>query len=180
VQGVGFRPFVYRLARELGLCGWVRNDGTGVQIHVEGQRAVLAEFARRLQSSRPPAAVVAGVSSHAADVTHFDSFRILFSQHINDGPTVVRVPPERALCAACRVDIDDPADRRAGYPFTTCPECGPRYSILHRLPYDRPETSMAGFPLCAACRHEYEDPECRRFHAQPIACPACGPNLQLW
>ncbi len=184
VQGVGFRPFVYRLARRLGLSGWVSNDTQGVCIHAEGPLRQLARFEELLAEQAPPAAAVTGVASVPARPAGHASFRILPSRR-DEGARpgdacLVRVPPDRAACPECRRETANPADRRHGYPFTTCTDCGPRYSILRRMPYDRPDTTMAGFPLCPACRAEYEGPDHRRFHAQPIACPDCGPRVALW
>ena len=177
VQGVGFRPHVYRLACDLGLTGWVRNDGAGVLIHAEGSPATLDCFSHQLTSDAPSAATIEAVESEVSEQHGATRFRILTTRQEDDGPGSVRVPADRAVCPACLAEVDDPADRRHAYPFTTCTDCGPRYSILARLPYDRPETGMVGFRLCKDCAEEYDDPECRRFHAETIACPACGPAL---
>lgn len=180
VQGVGFRPFVFRLARQTGLSGWVRNDADGVLIHVEGPGERLERFRELLLGQAPPAALVSGVESARAVPSGHTAFRILISQGRDGREADVRVPADRARCELCCREVFDPDDRRCDYPFTTCTECGPRYSIIRHMPYDRSQTSMTGFPLCPECTREYEDPESRRFHAQPIACPACGPRVWLW
>jgi hydrogenase maturation protein HypF len=180
VQGVGFRPFVYRLARDLGLAGWVCNDSAGVLIHVEGAANDLAGFEQRLGVEAPRAAVIASVTRQEAMPDGCCTFRVTNSRREPAPGEALRVPPDRAVCAACQGDVFNPSDRRHGYPFTTCTDCGPRYSIVRSLPYDRAATSMDGFPLCAACLAEYEDPLCRRFHAEPIACTDCGPQILLY
>jgi hydrogenase maturation protein HypF len=173
VQGVGFRPFVWALARRLGLRGWVLNDAGGVLIAAEG--AALEAFIEGLRLEAPPLARV-----DAIEVTPLGpedlpkGFEIIASA---GGAVRTRVTPDAATCPACLAEIRDPEARRAGYAFTNCTHCGPRFSILKHLPYDRAQTTMAGFTLCAACGAEYADPADRRFHAQPIACPACGPRL---
>lgn len=177
VQGVGFRPFVYRLARRLRLGGSVLNSGGGVVIDVEGNPGALREFVAGLEREAPPAAVIGSVEVRHLEPSGESRFIILESAR---GPErSVAVLPDRASCDACRREIFDPADRRAGYPFTNCVDCGPRYTILRTIPYDRPNTTMARFVMCEACRREYEDPENRRFHAQPNACPRCGPRLEF-
>ncbi len=177
VQGVGFRPFVYRLATELQLAGWVNNSASGVVIEVEGPSSVLTEFRVRLERERPPRAVIQGIESARLDAADYRGFEIRASE---DGDKSVLVLPDIATCPDCLADIRDPANRRYRYPFTNCTNCGPRFSIIQALPYDRPRTTMAGFAMCPACRAEYEDPTDRRFHAQPNACPLCGPRLALW
>ncbi|MCB1151163.1 carbamoyltransferase HypF, partial [bacterium] len=177
VQGVGFRPFVFTLARDLGLTGWVSNTSAGVIIEAEGTAAALDELQRRLRDDAPPLAEVAAVTAAEQEPAGDAAFVIRFSE---DTPgTDTSLPPDVAVCADCRREIRDPADRRHGYPFTNCTNCGPRWTIIDRIPYDRPFTSMAGFPMCPACRAEYDDPADRRFHAQPNACPDCGPRLTL-
>jgi len=176
VQGVGFRPFVHRLAGELGLAGWVGNDGGGVVLEVEGAAEAVDAFERRLVGDeRPPLARIDAIEATSATPTGGTGFRIAAS----DASAAVRtfVPPDVATCDDCRRELFDPADRRFRYPFVNCTNCGPRFTITVRLPYDRPNTTMAGFPLCADCAREYADPADRRFHAQPVACPACGPRL---
>jgi hydrogenase maturation protein HypF len=174
---VGFRPFVYRIARALGVAGWVCNDADGVRIRAEGFPEDLVRFRAALAGEAPPSAVIDAITTEPAEPEGCVAFAIRAS-----GPPSrprVRVPRDLATCPACLREVFDPADRRHGYPFTNCTECGPRYSILTGLPYDRPATSMRTFTLCPACRAEYERPEDRRFHAQPIACPACGPRVTL-
>ncbi|MEW6750986.1 MAG: carbamoyltransferase HypF [Candidatus Latescibacterota bacterium] len=178
VQGVGFRPFVYRLARELGLCGWVGNTPRGVTVEAEGDAGALRHFLTRLESERPPHASIQSLEPAILDPVGYDGFAIRPSEE--GGEKRVLVMPDIATCAECLREVWDPSNRRYRYPFTNCTHCGPRYSIIEALPYDRPNTTMKGFALCAACRAEYEDPGDRRFHAQPIACPACGPRLWLW
>lgn len=177
VQGVGFRPFVLRLARELGLRGWVLNDGDGVRIHAEGEAAALVALERRLLTDAPPAATVDSVCGEDAAVEGSGAFEIRGSDAA--GIPTARISPDLCVCEECRRELQDPADPRAGYPYITCTNCGPRYSIILGLPYDRPRTTMAEWPLCDRCRAQYEDPADRRFHAQPVACPACGPTYRL-
>jgi len=177
VQGVGFRPFVYRLAHAMGLPGWVLNSSAGVTVEVEGPAATLEEFRARLVEERPPRAVIQGLEASWLDAVGFTAFEIRASA---GGEKTALVVPDIATCADCRREIFDPADRRFRYPFTNCTNCGPRFTIVRGLPYDRPRTTMAAFAMCPACRAEYDDPMDRRFHAQPNACPACGPHLELW
>lgn len=178
VQGVGFRPFVYRVATELGLCGFVRNDSDGVLVEAEGPPAEVAELCRRIVEEAPPLALVATVDTTAiAPTGDAGGFRIVDSARA--GAPSVPVSVDVATCDACLAEVDDPADRRYRYPFTNCTDCGPRYTIVVAVPYDRPATTMAGFSMCDACQREYDDPANRRFHAQPNACPACGPTLVL-
>jgi len=172
VQGLGFRPFVYRLARAMGVRGTVANSSAGVLVLAQGPRA--REFADRLRREPPPLARVTGFKVERARTASCPDFRIVRSRR---GPgRAVDVLPDIATCPDCRRDILRPGDRREGYPFTNCTQCGPRYTIIRSLPYDRPRTTMAGFALCPDCRREYEDPADRRHHAQPNACPACGPK----
>ena len=178
VQGVGFRPFVYRLATELGLSGWVLNDVRGVEVEVEGPTGALETFRSRLEAEAPTRAVVRNVSVSWHEPAGFASFEI--RQSTGEGHKSVSVLPDLATCDDCLAELSDPADRRYRYPFLNCTNCGPRFTIVRALPYDRANTTMSGFALCAACRREYEDPRDRRFHAQPTACPACGPRLALW
>jgi hydrogenase maturation protein HypF len=179
VQGVGFRPFVLRLARELGLRGWVLNDGDGVRIHAEGEAAALAALERRLVTDAPPAAVVDAVEAGDADVDPGLAPDFVIRASEDGGSPTARISPDLAVCEDCLGELQDPADPRGGYPYITCTNCGPRYSIILGLPYDRPRTTMADWPLCEACRGQYEDPADRRFHAQPVACPRCGPTYRL-
>ena len=177
VQGVGFRPFVYRLADELDLAGWVLNDSRGVLIEAEGEPAALARLLERLRSDAPPLAVVERVSEEPLDPTGEPGFRITESE--DRGSADAPVSPDMATCDECLAEIMDPGNRRHRYPFTNCTNCGPRFTIVRGVPYDRPLTTMASFEMCARCRAEYEDPLDRRFHAQPNACPDCGPSLRL-
>jgi hydrogenase maturation protein HypF len=178
VQGVGFRPFVHRLATELALAGWVGNSPQGVVIEIEGPRSAVEEFACRLRDERPAHSVITSCESVWLDAVGWSGFAIRPSETVG-APTAL-VLPDIAPCAECRRELFDPANRRFRYPFINCTHCGPRFSIIEALPYDRPNTTMRGFALCAACRAEYEDPRDRRFHAQPNACPRCGPRLELW
>ncbi len=176
VQGVGFRPHVYRLAQALGLAGFVLNDSSGVLIEVEGPPGAVRRFEERLAREAPPLAVLERVGADAVAPTGEFGFRIAPS--IGDARAEVPVAPDTATCAACLAELDDPTDRRYRYPFINCTDCGPRFSIVCGVPYDRPRTTMAGFRMCSACQAEYDDPADRRFHAQPNACPDCGPQLR--
>ena len=179
VQGVGFRPYVHRLAREIGLAGAVGNDAAGVWIVVEGPRSDLDEFLSRLPVEAPPMAKVSGVEVETESPTTGETeFRIELSTDDDANAKSTALPPDTALCANCLRELQDPADRRYRHPFITCTDCGPRFTITQSLPYDRPRTTMARFPMCPACEAEYHDPADRRFHAQPVACPDCGPRLQ--
>lgn len=178
VQGVGFRPFVYNLAHSLGLSGWVRNDTRGVLIEVQGPQLVVESFASALSVQAPPLARVEQVVVDACALRdEAPGFEILHSDHAGKPTTVV--PSDSHVCEDCLREFRDPADRRYRYPFINCTNCGPRYSLIRGLPYDRAQTTMAAFTMCAQCRWEYEDPADRRYHAQPNACPACGPRLVL-
>jgi hydrogenase maturation protein HypF len=177
VQGVGFRPFVHRTARRFGLAGWVRNGAGGVLVHVEGRLADIARFEAALTSDAPPLARPRLEASHAVAAGGALGFRILASDAVGDAD--VHLPPDLFCCDDCAAEFQDPSQRRFGYPFTNCTQCGPRYTIIATLPYDRRNTSMAGFEFCPRCRAEYDDPLDRRFHAQPLACPDCGPQLSF-
>lgn len=177
VQGVGFRPFVLRLAREAGLTGWVLNAGDGVDIHVEGLESRLDSFGRDLRARAPGAADVATVSIEPVAQAGFDAFTIHESRE-GARPTT-RISPDLATCDDCRAELFDTTDPRFLYPYINCTACGPRYSIIRNLPYDRAATTMAGWPMDAACAAEYHDPASRRFHAQPVACARCGPGYVL-
>lgn len=177
VQGVGFRPFVYRLATELGLTGWVNNSAQGVFIEVEGKPDTLETFAQRLPNEIPPSAFVQEIATEWRDAVGYETFEIRPSVC---GQKTAVVLPDLATCDDCRREIFDRSDRRYRYPFTNCTNCGPRYSLIEALPYDRPNTSMKWFRMCPRCRSEYDNPRDRRFHAQPNACPECGPRLELW
>ncbi len=177
MQGVGFRPFVYRLASELALAGWVRNDERGVEIEVEGEREAVALFLDRLPAEAPPMARIARVRAEPAAVQGERSF--LIAPSVQRGAADALVAPDATTCEECLIELFDPGNRRFRYPFVNCTNCGPRFTIVRGVPYDRPLTTMAGFAMCAECRAEYEDPSDRRFHAQPNACPACGPRARL-
>ncbi len=176
VQGVGFRPFVYRLALRLGLSGWVRNTGQGVLIEVEGEAPQLDEFRRAVRDEAPPLAVICQLRAQPVPATGGKGFAILESARSAAGG---EVSPDCDVCDDCLAELFDPDNRRYGYPFINCTNCGPRYSIITGIPYDRPATTMAGFAMCDDCLAEYHDPGNRRFHAQPNACPVCGPRLTL-
>jgi len=178
VQGVGFRPFIYRLATQLGLNGWVLNSAQGVFIEVEGVRDVLRQFLLRIEKEKPARASIQSLESCVLDAVGYDRFEISYSEQ--SGPKTVLILPDIATCSDCLREILEPKDRRYRYPFTNCTNCGPRFTIVEALPYDRPNTSMKRFAMCADCYREYCDPMDRRFHAQPVACPRCGPYLELW
>ena len=192
VQGVGFRPFVWRLATRLGLAGSVENTATGVAIEVAGPREDVAVLVEGLSKATPPLAVVTAVTVgecptdplHDPAATGPEGFVILDRRAAVPGGVSagsgILVPPDVAACKACLAEVGDPADRRHHYPFTTCTDCGPRYSIIERLPYDRGTTTMRGFAMCDRCDEEYHDPASRRFHAQPNACPDCGPTCSFF
>jgi hydrogenase maturation protein HypF len=180
VQGVGFRPFVYRIASELGLTGFVGNDSGAVFLEVQGAGVRVAEFGRRLRVQAPPLARIADVrvADLAADHAGETDFRIVPSQTVTGARTPI--PPDIAVCDECVAELFDPDNRRYRHPFITCTNCGPRFTIIAELPYDRPATTMSAFAMCERCAAEYHDPADRRFHAQPIACPECGPSLWFW
>ena len=180
VQGVGFRPFVHRIATELGLTGFVGNDSGAVFLEVQGERTSVVEFGLRLRSQAPPLAQIVAVSvvDLVADHNCGSDFRIVASQTIPGATTPI--PPDIAVCDDCVAELFDPHNRRYRHPFITCTNCGPRFTIIRGLPYDRPATTMSAFAMCARCAAEYHDPSDRRFHAQPIACPDCGPSLWFW
>ena len=177
VQGVGFRPFVYRIAVEEGLAGFIGNDTGGVTIEVEGPVERLEAFRRRLQEEAPPLARIDSVAVCELQAGGDAAFHIIASDAAGQAST--GIPADAATCVDCLRELLDPSDRRYRYPFLNCTNCGPRFTITHRIPYDRPQTSMARFKMCAACQAEYDDPSNRRFHAQPNACPVCGPRVWL-
>jgi hydrogenase maturation protein HypF len=177
VQGVGFRPFVYNLAHRLGVRGWVLNSAEGVFIAAEGEPDVVDAFVRALRDEAPPMAVVESVDADEAEPADYDAFVIRASVEAAGAMTLVS--PDIATCEACAAELRDPADRRFRYPFINCTNCGPRFTIIEDVPYDRPVTTMRDFPMCEACAAEYGEPSDRRFHAQPNACPICGPRLYL-
>lgn len=178
VQGVGFRPFLYRLATELGLTGYVTNTPEGALAEVEGDEQTLERFLVRSAKEAPPRASIQSLEATWLDPAGAGEFVIRPS--VQEGARAAFILPDIATCDDCLRELNDPADRRYRYPFLNCTNCGPRFSIILKLPYDRPHTTMGVFAMCDACRREYEDPLDRRFHAQPTACPACGPHLELW
>jgi hydrogenase maturation protein HypF len=177
VQGVGFRPFVYALATRLGLAGWVGNDVDGVFAEVEGSAEAVGDFLASVQRDAPPLARVERVTARPIDPDGASGFAIVPSDPTGHRRTLISA--DCATCPDCLRELADPADRRFGYPFINCTNCGPRFTIVRDVPYDRPLTTMAGFAMCARCAAEYQDPADRRFHAQPVCCPACGPRLRL-
>jgi Hydrogenase maturation factor len=178
VQGVGFRPFVYRLATRLELCGWVSNSSAGVFIEVEGIEENLNAFLLCLYREKPQRAIIQSLEFSFLDPIGFSGFEIKKSEEA--GEKTVTVLPDIATCHECRDEVFDSANRRFFYPFTNCTNCGPRFTIIETIPYDRPNTSMKTFKMCPDCCYEYEEPPDRRFHAQPNACPVCGPTVELW
>ncbi|MFH2131397.1 MAG: carbamoyltransferase HypF [bacterium] len=178
VQGVGFRPFIFRLAQEMGLAGWVLNSAQGVFIEVEGEKRSLDRFMLRIQEEKPGPAYIQSFEASFLDSVGYNGFSIRHSR--GEGKKTVLVLPDIATCPECLAEIFDPGNRRYRYPFTNCTLCGPRYSIIRTLPYDRPHTTMERFRMCSFCEAEYQDPGDRRFHAQPNACPDCGPQLAAW
>jgi hydrogenase maturation protein HypF len=176
VQGVGFRPFVYRLAREHSLSGWVLNSTQGVVIEVEGQRERIDGFLDALQSEPPPQALIEKVETNLLPPVGYASFVIETSR---EGSEFVLISPDICICADCLRELRDPRDPRYRFPFINCTNCGPRFTIISDVPYDRPKTTMRVFAMCPRCDREYHDPGDRRFHAQPNACPVCGPRVAL-
>ncbi|MFZ5942960.1 MAG: carbamoyltransferase HypF [Bacillota bacterium] len=177
VQGVGFRPFVYKLAQNHKITGWVLNNSQGVFIHAQGEVDNLNQFIYDLTQKPPRQAVIKEMSIHEAETADFQDFTIIESQ--GGGEQEVLISPDIAICPDCHADVLDPHNRRYNYPFTNCTNCGPRFTIIKGVPYDRPKTTMAEFPMCSKCHEEYHNPLNRRFHAQPNACPGCGPELSL-
>ncbi len=177
VQGVGFRPFVYRIARTHAVTGWVRNAASGVEIHAEGTPQALSDFAHSIAANPPSAARVASLETFPAPPEGFTGFVIL--ETVKSAAPTVRVSPDLPVCDECLKELFDPSDRRYRYPYINCTNCGPRFSIIRALPYDRPMTTMREYPMCERCAAEYDDPADRRYHAQPIACAQCGPNYRL-
>jgi hydrogenase maturation protein HypF len=178
VQGVGFRPFVYRLAQEHRLNGWVNNTSQGVFVEVEGEPGEVQQFLLRLESERPPRASIQSLETAWLEPAGYAGFEIRPSGASAEKTALVL--PDIATCPECLEEIFSPHNRRFYYPFTNCTNCGPRFSIIEALPYDRPNTAMKGFTMCEQCQAEYQNPRDRRFHAQPNACPACGPHVELW
>jgi hydrogenase maturation protein HypF len=179
VQGVGFRPYVYGLAVQLGLTGWVLNDAAGVDLEVQGGTEAVDAFLRRLPAEAPPLARVDAVEAEEVAPEPVDGDAAFAIAPSRTGAVRTGITPDAAVCPACLAELFDPSDRRYRYPFINCTHCGPRYTLTRALPYDRPNTSMAAFTQCPPCQHEYDDPANRRFHAQPNACPQCGPRLSL-
>jgi hydrogenase maturation protein HypF len=177
VQGVGFRPFVYRLARKHNLCGWVHNASDGVHLHVQGEEAKLAGFVRALSEQAPPAAIITNISKTDVQPQQYSDFLISESGVANSKST--HISPDIATCSNCLQELDDSNNRRYHYPFINCTNCGPRFTIIKGLPYDRGQTSMSDFPMCESCSAEYHNPDDRRFHAQPDACFSCEPVLSF-
>lgn len=177
VQGVGFRPFVYNLASRYSLMGWVYNSGRGVSINLEGPGGLVEEFLREMENHPPPLAKITGIKTSPLPIRGYNQFQIIKSSA--GGEKDIMISPDVALCPDCRREISDPEDRRHLYPFTNCTNCGPRFTIMGGVPYDRENTSMSFFSMCGPCRGEYSDPQNRRFHAQPNACPNCGPRVFL-
>lgn len=177
VQGVGFRPFVYGLAFKHNLKGWVCNTSEDVRIEVEGTAEAIEQFQLELQAKAPPLARIEGISVAYHRPVGYKTFEIRHSQVLNDGYQLIS--PDVATCTACLKELLDPRDRRFRYPFTNCTNCGPRFTIIEAMPYDRPKTTMRHFRMCQKCQAEYDDPSDRRFHAQPNACPQCGPKVEL-
>ncbi|MCK5916717.1 MAG: carbamoyltransferase HypF, partial [Deltaproteobacteria bacterium] len=185
VQGVGFRPFIYRLATRMQLSGFVCNRPDGVRVEIEGRKRELEQFVEKISNDLPSAAEIKSFTSE--DITPEEmtpeelgkgnAFRVLESPE--EGLKEITIGADTATCSACLAEMNDPADRRFAYPFINCTNCGPRLTIVNDLPYDRQRTSMAAFPLCPECQIEYDDPENRRFHAEATACPKCGPQLTL-
>src|SRR2546423_7546839 len=178
VQGVGFRPFVYGQALQRELVGYVLNDSSGVTIEIEGTAGALDDFQRALHEEAPPLARIDSVATEAVPPRQENAFIIAHSQAGAERQALIS--PDTATCDDCLRELFDPSDRRYGYPFINCTNCGPRFTIIQDVPYDRNKTTMRVFPMCAACQAEYNDPLNRRFHAQPNACPTCGPQVRLF
>ncbi|MBI4403009.1 MAG: carbamoyltransferase HypF [Deltaproteobacteria bacterium] len=178
VQGVGFRPFIYRLARRFDVSGFVMNTGAGVTIEVEGSEKTLEKLLLAIEPEQPPQSHIYSLEYSYLDPVGYQAFEVRTSVNSEDKSAVML--PDIAPCAECLEEVFDPKNRRYRYPFTNCTNCGPRFSIIKALPYDRANTSMGSFHMCEQCQHEYDDPENRRFHAQPNACPCCGPHIEFW
>lgn len=180
VQGVGFRPFVYQLAARYGLRGWVANTSAGVDMEIEGAADALDAFALALVNEKPP---LARIDSLATQTIAYDGSALYATFEIRASVAqqgaFQPIAPDMCICADCLRELFDPADRRYLYPFINCTNCGPRFTIIQDIPYDRPKTTMRAFEMCADCTREYHDPLNRRFHAQPVACSKCGPNVWL-
>ena len=180
VQGVGFRPTVFRLATELGLMGCVYNDLHGVVVELDGSEEAISDFQDQLPKQLPEIARIEKQTCLPIIVKReFSSFQVMPSESISQTNNRVVIPADLRVCPDCLAEMNDARDRRFRYPFTNCTNCGPRYSITHTLPYDRCNTTMDSFPMCIDCEREYHDPANRRYHAQPVACPVCGPHIEL-
>ncbi|QRN83663.1 carbamoyltransferase HypF [Chloroflexota bacterium] len=177
VQGVGFRPFIFNLALENNLAGWVCNSASGVDIEVTGKADDVTKFITAIALQAPPLAQIDSIDDWSIDNQSLVGFKIIPSR--DQATDFIPVSPDVAICDQCRQELFDPTDRRYHYPFNNCTNCGPRFTIIKEIPYDRPKTTMAGFKMCSDCREEYENPRDRRFHAQPVACPVCGPQVWL-
>src|SRR5215831_7811696 len=177
VQGVGFRPFVFSLAQRYDLKGRVHNNEAGVLIDLEGERDAISRLLEELKTRPPTLARIESLEYQNLEPAHYDDFRIVTS--VVTGHRFVPLSPDIATCNDCLRELFDPADRRFRYPFINCTNCGPRFTIIEDVPYDRATTTMAEFAMCPACAREYEDPRDRRFHAQPVACAACGPRVSF-
>jgi len=177
VQGVGFRPFIYNLALDQNLKGWVRNSASGVNIEVSGSSDKIEKFLSEISISAPPLAQIDSILSEKIEDRSFSDFKIITSK--DKATDFIPVSPDVATCSQCKAELFNPQDRRYRYPFINCTNCGPRFTIIRDIPYDRPKTTMSGFKMCADCQEEYENPLNRRFHAQPVACPVCGPQVWL-
>ena len=178
VQGIGFRPFIYRLASTHHIAGWVINNSQGVVIEAEGEEIRLNEFLRDITGTPPPHTIIQSLEHHSVPIQRYSSFEIRESQ--DQGSKSALVLPDIAACKQCLAELFDSSNRRYLYPFINCTHCGPRFSIIKNLPYDRPNTTMKDFIQCPECEKEYRSPVNRRFHAQPNACPVCGPHVELW
>ena len=177
VQGVGFRPFVYNVAKAYDLMGWVNNNSEGVYIDIEGTTQNINAFLSELTTSPPPLSKIENIITQEKEIKNYTSFEIKESQKSNNNITFVS--PDIATCSQCKEDILNPKNRRHSYAFTNCTNCGPRFSIIKALPYDRDKTTMKNFHMCKSCNNEYTNPSNRRFHAQPNACASCGPHVWL-
>ena len=179
VQGVGFRPFVHRLAARHGITGRIGNDRDGVWCEVQGPRADVRRFLDSLGTDAPPLARVGSIDVQSVVPISGEATFVIEASDSSPGAFAMSIPPDVAMCAACRREISEPDDRRRGYAFTCCADCGPRFTVVQSLPYDRERTSMVDFPMCAECASEYSSVDDSRFHAQATCCPSCGPSLML-
>ncbi|NOY59855.1 MAG: carbamoyltransferase HypF, partial [Calditrichaeota bacterium] len=178
VQGIGFRPFIYKLAKKWQLSGFIRNNSFGVELEVQGEKEAVESFFCEIESDLLPLAQIYSVERTTLPPNNDANFEIRGSE--THETKYAFIPPDMSICDDCLRELFDPSDRRYRYPFINCTNCGPRYTIIKDVPYDRPKTSMAIFEMCPQCSREYHDPENRRFHAQPNACPVCGPHVELF